>query len=285
MSRNKPAKPWYRCKLVIALGSLVAIFAWLQVQVPINAGPWQEAQARAPSIEFSGQDFTVNNFRDFRYDEEARVVRPAYKQSKFKLENLARGWIGLAHFGSYGLAHSFFSFEFVSGEESRFLALSVEARLRPGQSYKPLAGLFRRYTKIYVFSTEQDVIGLRSHRRNERVLLYPVNVSKEELQAFFLAVASDANSLQAEPAFYNTILDNCLTNLLKHTALVNEISSTNIKVLLPGRIDRVTYAFNITPSNLPFHEARRRATVNPRLKTIDDPEFSASLRCGWTGNC
>ncbi len=282
---NKRAPSWRRRKWVIPLVALLAIFAWLQVQVPINAGPWQEAQARVPRIDFSGRDFTIQNLRDFRYDEEANVVRRTYKNAKFSLENLERGWIGLSHFGSFGLAHSFFSFEFVDGETSQFLALSVEARLRPGQSYKPLAGLFRRYTKIYVFSTEQDLIGLRSHRRGERVLLYPVNVSKDELRNFFLAVAADANALQAKPAFYNTILDNCLTNLLKHTALVDEISSTNIKVLLPGRIDRVTYAFNITPANLPFHEARQLATVNAQLKSIDDPAFSASLRCGWTDRC
>ena len=100
---------------------------------------------------------------------------------------------------------------------------------------------------------------------------------------FLRFLIDDANVLHDQPAFYNTILDNCLTNLLKHGVRVQEISRTDSRVLLPGRTDRLTYALGITPDDIPFEEARKRATVNPRLADIDEPGFSTSLRCGWAG--
>ncbi len=274
-------KPWYRRKWVIASGIAVVLLAWLQLQVPSNAGPWQEAQGRTAWVEFAGRAFTVHNVRDFRYGADRRAVSHDYTERSLNLDNLQRGWFGLSHFGPLGLAHSFLSFEFSDGGAPRYLALSIEGRLRPDQRYKPLAGLFRRYTKISIFATEQDVIGLRSHVRGERVLLYPVATSREDLEAFFLALVEDTNELHAAPAFYNTVLDNCLTNLLKHTALMENIAFADLRVLLPGRVDRLTYALDITPTDLPFDEARQRATIDPSLSEIDDPDFSASLRCGW----
>jgi len=281
LSGQNNRKPWYRRRWIIAIGVMIALIAWLQLQVPSNAGPWHEAQGRTPRVEFAGRRFTVYDVRDMRYDANQRIVSPNYIDQDFNLDNLQRAWFGLSHFGPMDLAHSFLSYEFLDGEESRYLVLSIEARLRPGQRYGPLTGLFRRYTKISIFSTEQDVIGLRSHIRGERVLLYPIDESREEMETLFLALIEDANELLETPAFYNTVLDNCLTNLLKHTTLMDNIAFGNLRVVLPGRTDRITYALDITPNDLPFDETRLRATVDPTRSEIDDPGFSASLRCGW----
>ena len=184
------------------------LFAWLQLQVPSNEGPWHEAQVRTAWVEFAGREFTVHNVRDFRYGEDRRALSLDYEDQHYHLDNLQRGWFGLSHFGPMGLAHTFLSFEFHDGDQARYLVLSIEGRLRPDQRYKPLAGLFRRYTLISIFATERDVIGLRSHVRGERVLLYPVNASRENVESIFLALVADTNELYESPAFYNTILDN-----------------------------------------------------------------------------
>jgi hypothetical protein len=273
--------PWYRRKSIIAAGIALVLFAWLQLQVPSNVGPWHEAQGRTAWVEFSNKAFTVHNVRDFRYAEGRGAVSLDYVDQDYHLDNLQQAWFGLSHFGPMGLAHSFLSFEFSDGDASRYLALSIEGRLRLDQRYKPLNGMFRRYTKIAIFATEQDVIGLRSHVRGERVLLYPVRAPRDQVEAFFLALVEDANELLEAPAFYNTVLENCLTNLLKHTDIRNKITFADFKVLLPGHTDRLTYALDVTPADLPFEEARLRATINPSLSEIDDPGFSASLRCGW----
>jgi hypothetical protein len=53
-------------------------------------------------------------------------------------------------------------------------------------------------------------------------------------------------------------------------------------VLLPGHTDRLTYAFGITPDDIPFESARQRALIDPTFGGINEPDFSAKIRCGWS---
>lgn len=274
------SKPWYRRRGVIVLLLLACLAVYLALQTPGNGGPWHEGHERSAYAELAGRSLTIHNIRDFRDDDLQQAARREYVSRTWQLDELERIWFGLSHFGPYGLAHSFISAEFSDGE---FLSLSIEARRRPGQVYRPLMGLIRQYTKIYIAATEQDVIGRRSHRRGETVLLYPANGSREDMERFFLALIDDANELYAQPEFYNLILDNCLTNLLKHGVRLEEVSPRDIRVLLPGRTDQLTYAFGITPDDIPFDSARERATIDPTVTGLDDPEFSAKIRCGWSG--
>lgn len=251
---------------------------YLALQTPVKSGPWRQDHARAALAELSGRSLTIHNIRNFRHDHSTAENGHAYISRTWHLDDIERVWFGLSHFGPFGLAHSFLSIEF---RDREYLGISIEARMRPGQRYRPLVGLFRRYTKVYVVATEPDVIGLRSHGRGETVYLYPVTTTREAAEKFILALVEDINETFEAPTFYNTILDNCLTNLLKHSARLSEVSAADVRVLLPGHTDRLTYAFGITPDDMPFDSARRRALVDPTLSGVDDPEFSSLLRCGW----
>ena len=275
---REPSKPWYRSRWALALLALACLALYLSVQTPSNEGPWREDHERSAYAELSGRNLTVHNIRNFQYDDNQQITDREYFSKTWPLDDIEHLWFGLSHFGPFGLAHSFISVEFKNGN---YLALSIEGRLRPGQNYNPLAGLLRQYPIIYIAATEQDVIGLRSHLRGETVLLYPVNDTPEGAEQFLLALISDANALYDNPMFYNTILDNCLTNLLKHGAELAEVSATDFRVLLPGHADRLTYAFGITPDDIPFESARQRATVDPTLGSIDDPDFTEKIRDGW----
>jgi len=279
---HSASTPWHRKKAYYPLYVLVGLAIYLALQTPTNQGPWKPDQSRTAFATLEGRHVTIHNIRDFRYENGGvKVAREHYFSKTYSLDKLQRVWFGLSHFGPYGLAHSFLSFEFGDGE---YLSLSVEARQRPGQIYQPFMGLLRKYTKIYVMVTEQDVIGVRAAQRGERVLLYPVvKDGNSSLESFFLALLEDMNELHEEAAFYNTLLDNCLTNLLKHTASVDEISLTDFRVLLPGHTDRLTYAMGATPDTMPFADARLKATINPKYSTIEADHFSRAIRCGWHG--
>ena len=276
-SVGRSVKPWYRRRWVIGLLFTAGLSAYLATRTPGNQGPWREDQEKPVHVELSGRTFTVHNIRDFRDDGQGTTQRN-YLSKTWRLDQLERVWFGLSHFGPFGLAHSFLSIEFKNGE---YLGISIEGRLRPGQIYGPLKGLFRQYTKIYIAATEQDVIGVRSHRRGETVLLYPVSATQEEAERFLLALVADANAAYEAPEFYNTVLDNCLTNLLKNGGRMSEVSAADFRVLLPGHTDRLTYALGITPDDISFEEARRRALINPTLGGIGDTDFSTKIRCGW----
>jgi hypothetical protein len=271
-------RPWYRRGWGIAVLFVAASAFYLSTLVPSDEGPWRADHERMLHAKIHGRELTIYNVRDFSYDSKGDVTEKKYLDKTYALDELSRGWFGLSHFGPYGLAHSFLSFEFDDGQ---YLALSIEARIRPGGDYNPLVGLFRQYTKIYIASTERDVIGLRSHVRGETVLLYPISTDQADLEAYFLQLIDDANSVYETAEFYNTVLDNCLTNLIKYSARLSSVSPANFRILLPGHTDRLTYAFGITPNDISLEAARQRATVDPQLGAIDDPDFSSVIRCGW----
>jgi len=274
---GKSKKPWYKSRWAVVLLLLVCLGLYLSTLTAGNEGPWREDHEKSTYAELSDRSVTLHNIRNFRDDGQDSKIRE-YMSKSFDLDEIERVWFGLSHFGPYGLAHSFLSLEFSDGE---YLGISIEARLRPGQVYGPLMGLFRQYTKIYIAATERDVIGVRSHRRGETVLLYPVSATRENLEEFILALIADANEAYETPEFYNTVLDNCLTNLLKHSIRFSEVSTADFRVLLPGHTDRLTYAFGITPDDIPFESARQRALIDPSLSRVGEPDFSAKIRCGW----
>jgi hypothetical protein len=270
---------------LVACGAWVLFALWFAALEPSDAGPWASAQSIKPVVRVEGRKIEVFGLRDFRYGPDGKPLVERFRTEQFNLDNLVGAWLGLSHFGPGGLAHSFISFEFDRNGERRYLVLSIEARRGPGQPYLPVRGMFRQYTKINILGTEQDVIGLRSHIVGERVLLYPLQSRPEGNAAYLLTMLEETNKLYESPAFYNTILDNCLTNLIEHAAIRDQISRADIKVLLPGRVDRITYALGITPDELPFDATRELAIVNPDLAEIDDLRFSAAIRCKWTNTC
>jgi hypothetical protein len=267
-----------RAKWLMGLMPLIAFLGYCATLSPTNEGPWREDQLRGGWAELNGRTVVLHNLRNFRYDSKQQVMQNTWGTLRFELDELERIWVGLSHFGPLGLAHSFLSFEMKDG---RYFSISVEARLRPGQGYRPVAGVFRQYTKVMVFAAEQDIVGLRSHIRGESVLLYPAIVTANQREDLLLALLVDANEMQREPEFYNTLLDNCLTSLIRHGARLAEISATDFRVLLPGYVDRLTYAFGITPDDIPFEDARQRAMINTASSRIDDADFSRRIRCGW----
>ena len=263
--------------LVLGLGALSLD---VLLRTPGSDGPWRTDQSIAPEVEILDDTVRIRNIRDFRYTGGYTPAERSYFDAEYRFDDLQRIWLGLSHFGPGGLAHSFLSFEFTG---DNYLVLSIEARLREGVIYQPLAGMFRRYSKIHVLATEEDAIGVRTHTTGQRVLLYPVYASQQRKAALFRDLITDAAEAKQNPEFYNTIWDNCLTNLLKHTALTENLSAADLRVLLPGRVDRLTYALDITPADIDFYDARERATINAGGFTPASADFSRLIRCGWNG--
>jgi len=272
------ARAFYKKKRAILLYVITLLVIYLMLLTPSSQGPWQPGLEKLAYVDIQGRELVVHNIRDFKYSRD-QVTESSYITRSYHLDNLSHIWYGISHFASNGLAHSFLSFEFADGD---YLVLSVETRLRLGQSYHPVAGALRQFNKIYVWSTERDVIGLRTHIRDERVLLYPITVENQiQKEGFLMALINDTNDLSQKPAFYNTFWDNCLTNLLKHSSYKNDISSIDFRVLLPGHSDGLTYALGITPNDMSLDMARSKASVKVNATTIEAEDFSTMIRCGW----
>lgn len=270
----------YLLLLVVVLGGGM----YWQTLTPTHEGEWTRVQQRLPGVQLvsdsRGEFYQVKNFRDFRYDEDGAVAVENYLDKEYAPADLRRVWFGISHFGGYGFAHTFLSFEFADDD---FLVLSIEARLRPTQSYDPFLGLVRQYHKIIVLGSESDIIGLRTHSRGERVLLYPLQLQPAQAEFLLRALMDDVQQLAAQPEFYNTLLDNCATGLLKHTPDYRVYSPLlDYRLMLPGYSDAVVQEKGWIDTRVPLTELRALAQIDVTLTLPAADDFSQAIRHGWT---
>ncbi|WNO09482.1 DUF4105 domain-containing protein [Teredinibacter sp. KSP-S5-2] len=263
--------------VVLSVVFLSLIFFLLRS--PQREGPWLVMQERLPKVTVNQNTVTIENIRDFRYQKNGDVERVQYLTKQYSPDSLQRVWYGLSHFGDHGLAHAFLSFEFSEGE---YLVASIEARLKPGQQYHPIKGLFRVYNRMMVLGTEHDIIGLRTHFRKERVLLYPLKLSPEQAHDLWSNILMDTQSIFDTPDFYNTALDNCITGILQYTSQWERFFNRfDYRVLLPGYSDELAYKYQYIDGDGSLPELRLTAQIRD-IKTIPlDGSFSARVRAGW----
>ena len=175
------------------------------------------------------------------------------------------------------LAHTMMSFGFADGQ---YLGVSVEVRLEEGESYNPVLGLLRQYELTYVVADERDLIRLRTRHRDADVYVYRARATPDQVRELFRDVMSRVNELATSPEFYDTLVNNCMTNIARH---VNQISPSRVpygtNVLLPGYSDRYAYDLGLLDTDVSFDETKSRAWVNALAERYhDDPEFSRRIR-------
>ena len=264
--------------LTILFLSLIAVFLAWQVSLhPSNQRNWSLDQSILPYAEFNGPYVTVRNVRDFRYKTTSDWTAAWYDRT-YDLRQLDSVWFVVEPFGnSPGAAHTFVSFGFGPRQH---VAVSVEIRKEEGESFSALRGLLRQYELMYVVGDERDLIALRALYRKDRVFLYPIKTTKERMQKMFVDMMTRANELRAKPEFYDTLTNNCTTNIVKQVnAIVPHRIPFSIAVMLPGYADKYAYKLGLIDTTLPFDEARKRFEVNERAREYQDSrDFSRLIR-------
>jgi hypothetical protein len=277
-----PLKKIGRIALLGTLGSLVLIgltvFVISLITKPSNDREWNTDQALLPYATIAGDMVTVNNIRNFTYASTTSYV-PDYYDKTFDLNTLKRVWYIVEPFrGVPGSAHTFLSFEF---EGNEFISISVEIRKEKNESFNPFVGLFSQYELTYVIADERDVIKLRTNHRKDIVYLYPAKVTQEKRKELFLSMIRRANTLKDSPEFYNTVTNNCTTNIVKHINEItpNRMSSFNYQAIFPEYSDRLAYGLGLIDTDLPFEKIRGHYQINEQAtKYGDDPDFSIKIR-------
>lgn len=262
-----------------AIALLLAIFS----SKPSNELDFATAYKILPSATLEGDQLTIHKLRDFTYHSDGSIHAANYLDKNFSLNELTQVWLGISHFQAGGLAHIFLSFEFSangSPADTEYLSVSIEARLTQNDDhYSPVKGLFRQYTKTLVLATEQDIIGLRSHIRGERVLLYPLRMDNIQRQALLLNFTRMSNDLIQHPVFYNTLSDNCLTGLMAQSYYFQKDSHRlDYRVLLPGYVDGLAHELGIINLQGSLESIRQQATIETKNVDIQDPHFSQLIR-------
>lgn len=263
--------------LAIVLGGIAADVA---PRRPSHDRAWALEQARLPDVRMHGSTVAIRDIRDFRHHGDDRPPDEAWYDDAFDVNGVARIWFVLSPFSPRlrGLAHPFLSFEF---DDGRFLAVSVEARKEVGETYSALRGLMRRYETMIVVGTEEDLLGLRAVAWDDPIYLFPVSVTREQAAHLFVRMMERARDLYAAPEFYNTVLNNCTTNLIDP---INEIAAAERQVgrlvgLMPGYSYEAAFRRGWIDTDLPLEETRRAHHANERIRRfVSEADFSRLVR-------
>jgi hypothetical protein len=200
---------------LIAFLILVAVFAgfwrWWRSLEPSHNRHWHSNFAQLPQIEIVGDQITAQFVRNTEYrsgdDFDARFETRTYWLSRLRgLDVLIRYW------DSNLKSHPIYVFDF--GEDGR-LCISMEARLREGQTFGFWRSLYRQFELMYVVSDERDAI-LRCTQAtaNNDLHLYRIHGTRSEMRQFFLEYVSQINCLIDQPRWYHGLTSNCSTGMM-----------------------------------------------------------------------
>lgn len=239
---------------------------------------WTPDKKVMPVALVEGDLVTIRNIRaatHFRNENDSRV---GYYDRTIKLSDITSLSFVVEPISDFEVAaHTFVSFGFADGT---YLAVSVEARWRKGQRFSLLAGLFGKYDLIYIVADETDIFSLRAGVRRHHVFIYPILADASKIREMFSDMMKRANSLRVAPEKFNTLFNNCTTNILVHAEHAGIVDLPfYFYLLLPGYADRAAHRRGLIDTDLPFEEAQREFHSSPRIrKYLDHPEFSRLIR-------
>lgn len=246
--------------------------------VPSNTRDWAPQFSRLPWAE-ARPDGTIHiaNVRNNLYLAEEDFV-PQYYDLDFRLEDVRSVDYLVVPFNSTPLiAHTMISFGLADG---RYFCFSAEIRTERGEKYSPVLGFVRQYEITYVIADERDLVRLRTRYRDSDVYLYRTVATPEQAQAMLIDMLERANRLASRPEFYNTVVNNCTTNVLNH---VNRLRQQKLafswKVLFPGYSDEFAWEQGLLDRSVPFEQLKAESKINDLAELhFDDPDFSQRIR-------
>lgn len=244
---------------------------------PSNQRDWKPDVATLPHSEIIDGVVNLHNIRNTLYVTPDDFI-VSHHDRKFPLDDIRSVDFVVSPFPQTPtLAHTFLSFGLKDGT---YLGVSIEVRKEKEEDYAVVLGSLRQYEITYVVADERDLIRLRTHHRDSDVYVYPTVATPVKAQELFVDVMKRVNKLTVEPEFYNTLLNNCTTNLAGHVNIVAEDRVTwGWKVLLPGFSARYAYDLGLLPNDIPFEDLSALAYVNDlAAEHYDDPNFSQLIR-------
>ncbi len=272
---------WRACTAYLVL--FAALLTWYFGIEPSNERDWQTDVGVLSYAEIEGNVVTVHNIRNFSYRSEADYT-PAYYDKRFDLSTLKGVDLVAVYWMGPAIAHTFVSFAFADGDH---LAISIETRKEKGEAYSTIKGFFRQYELYYVVADERDVIRLRTtYRRDppEDVYIYPIRGPLENGRKLFIEYVSKINALKNTPEFYNTLMDNCTTQIWYNTLVNPGHLNFSWKILASGYVPEYLYETGRLDTSLPYPELQRRVHVNARAQAADAAEdFSKRIRAAEVG--
>ena len=272
-----PQLKWLQAAYLIALVLVIGGYFLLE---PKNNRVWEPNVERLANYRFVDGQVEIHNVRNFIWQSDAEYTTQ-WETRRYALEDINTIDLIISHFIQGPVAHAFISFGFKDGQH---LAFSLEVRQEKNEGFSVLGGFFRQYELALVVGDENDVIYARSNIRDEDVYIYPIHMQPTEMQMLFLEYLNQANRLNHQPRWYNTLVSNCTTilfDLMEH-AMGN--IPRDYRVLLPGLLPDYLYDHGQLDQSLTLQQWKTHAHVNPKTAHLSqgpdqaEPDFSQLIR-------
>jgi len=199
--------------LLLLLISILSFGIYLFTLSPSNDRDWETFSARTPDAVVTSDSITLTNVRNWNHSTSSVLSEDWIDSVTVDPTQLKRIWFGLSSFSDIAaFGHTFLSFEFIDGS---VYTLSIEARREADEEYSFTKGMLRQYDLLYGWGTERDYVGVRTFLLDQKVELYPLDLTPAESAAVFVALAEETHLVATNPRFYNTLTSNCTNELVK----------------------------------------------------------------------
>ncbi|MGI8981976.1 MAG: Lnb N-terminal periplasmic domain-containing protein [Pirellulaceae bacterium] len=259
--------------------SLTSLFQPLTGRKPSNEGDWIPELKVLAQASFEQDKVTIQNVRNCEFLTYRDCLVDYYDKTYDLAQIQSVDFIVVPFSDNKAIAHTMLSFGFANGDH---VGISVEVRLENGEKYDAARGLLGEYELVYVIADERELILARTEHRNCDVYLYRTTATPEMARKLFTDMLKRANQLREHPEFYDTLSNNCTTNIVEH---INKIAPGRVpydyRVLLPGYADELGYELGLLDNSVPFAELKKRSRINEIAHAFKDEkgaEFSAKIR-------
>lgn len=260
---------------VLFLVMFFGVVAWWISIPPSHDRHWRPEVAVMPRAVIDGDRVRLTGVRNFDYRSRSDfTVR--YEEREVSLSHLIALDFYVSYFTEGLVGHTFVSFVF---DNAPPLAISIETRPEVGESFAPVASLFKQFELIYVVGEERDVVGVRTNHRHEPVYLYRLNTSSDDARRLLTIYLTRINELADQPEFYHLLTNSCTINIVRYANAAGRRGRFDIRHLFNGLIDSYLYHSGRMEATLPFDELRRGSLINEAAQAADGAaDFSQRIR-------
>jgi len=266
----------FRALSVFIMAFAVVAFWWITIE-PAEHADWAPDVARQVTGKIEGERLILTNVREFEWRTDKDFIE-RWTTRTYDLNGLRTLDFFMSYWAGPEMAHVILSFGFTDGT---FLAWSVEVRREKNGEFSPMADLFKNNPLVIIAAQEQDVVGVRSNVRGEDVQLYRLRATPEDARLLLLEYVRDANALAASPKFYNSILTNCTTTVVKMVRAVGDKVPLDWRLIVNGYLPDYAYDQGALDHRLDLAHLKALAHVEMRaLEAGLTPEYSQLIRVG-----
>jgi hypothetical protein len=147
---------------------------------------------------------------------------PQFKEVAINPDKVKNVYMMLEPFApEWAAGHSLAYIEFedggvktADGENSRGLVVSVEARLKEGQTYGLMAGMKHQFKIVYQLGTFEDTVQKTARKRDHKLERYELKLDNEQKKQFLLN-SLDESFKNRDNEDYHTLNNSCYSNQMR----------------------------------------------------------------------